>query len=286
LRHSFRTILVPIDFTLNTELAIKKALELIDPLGSIIYLVHVKKPTFIIGEIIDSWFHSRIKVNRMSEYAKLQQWKNVIEESIPGVTVRINLIHCKSVQETLIQKAAELNPELIIIATHSNKKWPFSWRTISHSNLAKKTHCAVLAVRPGSFHTRIRSIVIPVRSFIPRQKLKLLLPLAWEKNTKIYLLSMLNESSGFDDSPAVHTLIATYRLLKEEGNCQIIHKMVSGKNIAKTALLFAQSVDADVLLVNPEESRLSSFGKHDISDLLKSNSRLQVIAVDRETRDY
>jgi len=220
----------------------------------------------------------------MSEYSKLQQWKNVVEESMPGVTVRINLINSKSVEEVIIQKAAELNPELIIIATHSNKKWPFSWRAISHSNLAKNAHCAVLAVRPGSLHTKIRSIVIPVRSFIPMQKLKLLVHLAWKKNTKIYLVSMLNESSGFDDSPAVHTLIETYRLLKGEGNCQIVHKIVSGKNIAKTALLFAQSVDADVLLVNLEESRLSSFGKHDISDLLKSNSKLQVLAVDRETR--
>jgi nucleotide-binding universal stress UspA family protein len=286
LKYSFRKILIPVDFTFNTELAIKKAIELIDPWESIIYLVHVKKPKFILEGIIKNRPSIRNKTNHLSEYSKLQQWKNVVEETMPGVTVRIHLIHSKSVEGALIQKAAELNPQLIIISTQSKRKWPFSRKAISHRNLAERTQCAVLAVRPGSMHTKIRSIVIPVGSFIPKQKLNLLVPLAWERNATIYLLSILNESNGFDDSPAVHSLIEIYRLLKEEGNCKIVHKLVPGKNIGRIALRFAQSINADILLVNPEESGLSFFGNQEISDLLKPNSTLQVLAIDRGSQNY
>jgi len=40
----FRTILLPVDFEINTEMAVKKALELSDPGQTVIHLFHVQKP--------------------------------------------------------------------------------------------------------------------------------------------------------------------------------------------------------------------------------------------------
>ena len=52
-------------------------------------------------------------------------------------------------------------------------------------------------------------------------------------------------------------------------------------NLAKTLLLFAESVQADMLLLNPEESQVRSItGTRDFSHLLKRQSRLQVMAID------
>jgi nucleotide-binding universal stress UspA family protein len=41
----FRTILLPVDFEINTEMAVKKALELSDPGQTVIHLFHVQKPS-------------------------------------------------------------------------------------------------------------------------------------------------------------------------------------------------------------------------------------------------
>jgi len=40
----FRTILLPVDFEISTEMAVKKTLELSDPGQTVIHLFHVQKP--------------------------------------------------------------------------------------------------------------------------------------------------------------------------------------------------------------------------------------------------
>jgi hypothetical protein len=65
-------------------------------------------------------------------------------------------------------------------------------------------------------------------------------------------------------------------------NCQVFHEIVSGENVARTALRFAESVNADVLLANPDEINISTFARLDIADLLTRNSKLQVLTIEPE----
>ena len=110
----------------------------------------------------------------------------------------------------------------------------------------------------------------------------MLTPFVSNKGTTIYLVSVMNkEANDLDYSSTSHALIETYRILKEAANCQIVHKLVNDNNLAKTLLVFAESVQADMLLLNPEESQIWSIsGLRDFSYLLKRQSRLQVMAID------
>jgi hypothetical protein len=85
------------------------------------------------------------------------------------------------------------------------------------------------------------------------------------------------------DSSVTHTLIETYRLLKEDVNCQIVNKFISGNNVAKSMFRFAESVNADVLIANPDEMSVSSFAGLDISDMLECDSKMQLLTVEPET---
>ena len=157
-------------------------------------------------------------------------------------------------------------------------------KKISPAKIAKLTHVPVLTIKPGSDERKIRSIVVPFRSVIPKDKLNVLVPLVWKRNTTVFLVAMQNELKDFElgDSSVSHTLIETYRLLKEEVNCQIVQKLISGKSFAKSLLRFAESVGADVLLVNPDENMVSSLGKLDISDMLQKNSKMQLLTIATE----
>lgn len=260
---------MPVDLSLNTGLAVKKAIELADQGSSTIHLFHTARSrTAAMNGFID-------------EHFRLQQLKKHIEKELPGTTATISINSTSSVENAIAQKAIELKPELIIIAKHSNKKLFAFRKIISSGSLAKRTRCAVLTAKPGSLDSKIKSIVIPVQSRVPRRKLELLAYLAWKKNTTVYLVSMLNRLKRFDDydSSVSHTLVETYRLLKDGANCQIFHRLVSGSNIARTALQFAESVDADVLLVNPDELNISSLARLDITDMLMCNSKLQLLTI-------
>ncbi|MBS1916772.1 MAG: universal stress protein [Bacteroidetes bacterium] len=270
---SFKNILIPVDFSLTTEIAVRKSLELIDPEGSTVHLLHVLLPKF----------------SKSSHYDKttteLLKWKKIIDEIYPGFPVNIHIVEGKHVEEAVIKKAEEIKPDLIIIAKNSNRKWFSFNKIIDAGNLATETHCATLVIKPGSVKNQIRSIVIPVVSRVPARKLDMLIPLAARKKATVFLLSMMSEATGFDDSSTTHALIETYRILKGEVNCQVYHKIISGNNIARAALQFARMVDADVLLVNPDESRVSSFARLDITDMLMRDSKLQVLAIDPYARN-
>lgn len=266
---AFKNILLPVDLSSNTNLAVSKATELIDEDGASIHLMHVIKSKKKNG-------------NGLSEQgSQLSQLKSDIEKKVPGTVVHISLTSARNIENAIEEKAIELKPELIIVAKQSDRKFFSFKKTISPGSLAKRTKCAVLTAKPGSLDNKIKSIVIPVQSGIPKRKLELLMPLAWKKNTTVYLVSMLNKLKNSDnyDSSVSHTLVETYRLLKTGVNCQIFHRLISGNNIARTALYFAESVNADILVVNPEETTISSLAGLDISDMLMRNSKLQLLTI-------
>jgi nucleotide-binding universal stress UspA family protein len=282
---SFRTILLPVDLNGNTEIAVKKAMDLADPMDSTIHLLHVIKNIPNHSEITYGVTNRSVPEKRIRRYLereeKMRQWKAVIEQAKPGIQVEIHLVNGRFIQNKIIEAASILGPQLIIIAKSSNRRWFSFLKTIEPGLLAEITNAAVLTVKPGAMNGKIKSIVIPIRSFIPKRKFEFLVPLIKKRKLTVYLLSLLDEENGFDDSAASLAFVETYRLLKDKVNCQIVHKLITSHNIAKTVLQFAQSVHADMLMVNPEENWISKFLELDICDRLMSNSSLQVLAVDR-----
>jgi hypothetical protein len=77
-------------------------------------------------------------------------------------------------------------------------------------------------------------------------------------------------------------LIETYRLLRADTNCQVVHKLISGNNFARSVLRFARSVDADVLLTNTEEMKVSGIAGLDILDLVEGESKLQLLTIETQ----
>jgi nucleotide-binding universal stress UspA family protein len=271
LLQSFNNILLPVDLSWKTETAVTKAIELAGSHGSVIHILYIADPKTRRG----SFFKEDKKT-------KLNMCKETIEHAVPGSEVNIYLISGKPIEKMIIQVAKEIQPQLIILGRHTYRSWlPFK-KSISPSNIAIETHSAVLTIQPGEFQHKIKSIVLPIRSFIPTRKVDMLFPFVNNKGTTIYLVSVMNEEADdLDYSSASHALIETYRLLKEEANCQIVHKLIRGNNLARTLLQFAESVNADILLLNPDESRIWSMtGPRDFSDLLKRQSCLQVMAID------
>ncbi len=267
---AFKNILLPVDFTSNTDMGVKKAIELADHEACVIHLLHILKSKPSSGN------------GYTAKLVRLRELKIWLEISIPEVSVNIHVVHGRYIEKTIAETAIALKTELIIIAKNTGKKLFSFYKTISSARLAKKSGCAVLSFKPGSKDTQIKSIVIPFRSHIPKRKLYAMIHLAWKKNTTIYLVAMLNELKEFElgDSSVTHTLIETYRLLKEDTNCQIVHKLIAGNNIARSILRFAESVNADVLVTNPDEMKISSFAGLDISDMLDRDSKMQLLTIE------
>ena len=267
---SFNNILLPVDLSLNTEVSVAKTIELANFGQTAVHIMHVVHS--------DNESQSFSKEDTIPQLIK---WKEIIKNAVPGTEVYTYAIAGKSIENIIIQKAKESNAQLIILARHANRKWFSFKKHISASNIAKETQSAVLTIQPGATLNKIKSIVLPIQSFIPNRKVDMLARFVNSKGITIYLVSVMNqEANDLEYSSTSHALIETYRILKEAANCQIVHKLVNGNNLTKTLLLFAESVQADMLLLNPEESQIRSIiGMRDFSHLLKRQSRLQVMAI-------
>ncbi len=278
---AFNTILVPVDFTINTEIAIKKAMELIAPQDGVVHLFNVipsMSPLLGADPLLpgNAWVE---KANTHFADRHLSQWSQTITESYPGVHVSIHLKKAGKVQPAITQLAKKLRPELIIIGKHNYHNWFPFLNTLKPAVLAGDTGCPVLTAKLGSLHNKIKSIVYPVQTVVPDKSLEMLITLARKYRARIYLLLPENRSSPVSE-PLYNSFIETYRQLKATVNTPIEHATVPGHNLAKAALQFAQSMKADLLLINPKPNgKQSVLRSHPVNDFVKGNSKLEVLAL-------
>ena len=266
----FQKILVPVDFRINTEVAIKKSLEIIEQSDSVIHLLHVQKPVF----------QRNLHLSQhVAKRAKLHEWKSVIEEVAPGIRVNTDLVEARNIEKAIIEQANHCLPDIIVIGKNSShSRFPFL-NTVSPNRIAKETGFPVLTVKPGSIHNKVKSIVVPVGSFVPEKKMDLILALRKKFRISIHLVTILGNGRN-EDHFSGYALLNTYRFLKNVAQCPLDHEVLHGENIARSTLKYAQEIKADMLLVDPEkEATLTPLlGKH-ISDELMPESRLQILTV-------
>ena len=273
----FRTILLPVDFEINTEMAVKKALELSDPGQTVIHLFHVQKPTMPWNSIWGSEIFQADGENQVP--SKLIQWKRLIEENYPDVKVVADLVYSMKIEKSIIEKAKEIKADIIVIGKHSHHNWLTFRNTVYPNNIAKATGYPVLTFKPGSIYTKLRSIVVPVGPEVPQRKVDLIISLKQKFRITIHLVTVISKKQNANKFSG-YSLLETYRYLKDIVQCPLDHEVLHGENVAQSAFEYAKSIKADMLLVEPEsETKLSSFPSKHIIDELKPNSKLQILAV-------
>lgn len=264
---SFKNILVPVDFTFNTEVAINKALELIDSEEASIHLLHVYR----IG-------YSSKKEMPLECEKKLNDWKQCIEEEYSHITVQVSVQKTNAVQNAIKTKAGEIHADLIVIGQSSTHYWLPLLKTVLPMRIAQSTQIPVLTVKPGALHNKPKIVIVPIADEIPDIKINALELLCRKTRMNIHLVTFVdgkNVPSEFSAS----TLLQVYQWLKVKLHCPVEYAVMHGANKAKAILQYAEKNNADILLVYPKkETQLNWWNGH-ISDVLPADSKMQVLAV-------
>ena len=277
----FKSILVPVDFSVNTEVAVKQALELACLHGSTIHLLHVIRPktmwnsffgcTRTVPHVADTYSSENVMI-------KLQQWGRTIEETMPNS--KVNTYVREGAVRTEIQDAArEIKPHLIIIGKDRYHKYSSLFNPICPNELARSTGYPVLTVVRRAINTKIKIIVVPVGSFIPTRKIELVIELAKKYRAAVHLVTIPNKIDFKETKES--SFLETYRILKTGLTNPIEHHILKGNNLPKAILEYAECIKADLILVNPRsETKISNLtGKH-INDALTTSSKLKILSVE------
>ncbi|MEO5947868.1 MAG: universal stress protein [Chitinophagaceae bacterium] len=273
-------ILVPVDFSVNTEVAIKKAIEMVKAPGAVIHLLHVSSPQHTWNYILSRNGHSSMdkEIYYSEAMRKLKEWKIAIELTIPQTTIKICMLE-GTVHAKIIQVAVQIKAQLIIIAKKRSPDFFGISASVHPNRLAKSSTCPVLTIRRGSMQNKIKTIVVPVRSFIPYRKIELAIEFAKRDRAKIHVVTLQSKMATWNIER--NYLLETYRLLKSRLTNAVEYHVLNGTNLPKATLDYAQHIGADLILANPcSETKITVFtGKH-MNDLLLASSKLQILSVE------
>lgn len=275
---TFNTILIPVDFTVNTDIAVEKALLLCEMSGSV-HLLHVPE---ISASTIAS-FHQYFATYAYSDEKlisdckdRIDEWRHYIELKRPDIQCFGHVELGNTIQNLVIHVAKKIDANLIIIGKHSHHSWLPFLNTVAPNGIAKKTGVPVLTVKPGARHRALKLVVIPIGNESPERKMELVQTLSKKFRIQVRLVSVLQEGDHSRFPPP--QLIKAYRLLRDSIS-NVTYELLSGANKAKEVLQYCKEVKADMLIVHPGSETRTGWLDKQISDELSPASRMQVLAI-------
>ena len=279
----FKKILVPIDFTEGSEIAIRKAVQLAEPNEAAICLLYICKPLFSLNLFSNTGYivapaTEILSVTEINQ--KIRKYKSYIKDNLEGVIVETVISEGGKLQHKIEETADLFGPDLIIIYKRGNKTLFHFFHPFSPERIAQKTDCPVLTIKEGAGERKIRNIVLPVTQRIPARKLEIAIKLAKAFNAHIHLVSFPDCSN--EEKKSDHAFIESFKKIRENASLTIKHGPVFGNDIARAVLKYAESVQADMILVNPvtESSLHYIIGKIHLSDMLSDQSSIQILDVE------
>lgn len=139
----FNKILVPVDFSEGSELALRYAATFAAEYGAQIHLLNViEEEVLHAGNLSDP-----LETASKWEKQNAGQLKNFVPEKFKDLdiikTVKGGLVH-----ETILDYARENDVSLIVIGAHGKTGFIDSWLGGTSYEIARKAPCAVLTVKP------------------------------------------------------------------------------------------------------------------------------------------
>jgi nucleotide-binding universal stress UspA family protein len=280
-RH-INTILVPVDFSKNTELAICKALEFCKQGASVptIHLFHVQQlpkvgSSYYFSHFLTGLSQQEINAEMHRSSIRLQELKVSIQQFREDIKVSCWVSFGEPVQESIMKKAQHLSADIVIIGKHSHHSlFPFL-NTVIPGKLALASGIPVLTAKPGSLHQEIKNVVIPIDRQFVRSKLEMFAALKNKTRPQIWLVIFEG-----NDMESKQLLLETLQIIKSQFINMVNYEVLKGNNKAKALLNYCNKVGADVLIVHPgAETRVGKWFNSHISDLIPAESKTQILSV-------
>ena len=243
-------ILVPVDFSKVSQLAIAKAIELTNTFKSNIHLVHVAPLHYL--PLAEPYTGNVLAYNSSAdmEYAgkKLKQLKSHYQNHIcNGNKIEISVLNGNERHE-LKNYISLYEMDLVIKAVSRFNLLQRVSSTVSMTNLIRETGIPVLTVHSSGLICHFKKIVLPLHDDIPIRRIRLAAMLGRHFKSTIYVLSVRD-----DARPYMHLLNQTIEVIQSLTTIPVQSIILEGKNLAKATLDFSKKINADLIMVSSKK---------------------------------
>ncbi|OSZ73577.1 hypothetical protein CAP36_16290 [Chitinophagaceae bacterium IBVUCB2] len=264
----FNRILVPVNFNRNTELLMKKAVQVANEFNCDLHLLYVQTPISVIpflydGSVSGSLFNfsmedSQIKMQRLQD-----EYKSHLSNGLLMTTEILHGSWQTIMKEVIISK----HIDLVLIPKYHRKFTGALVQQININKLSQQTQCPVLTVTRRFDVTQLHNIVVPVNNFIPIKKLTMATFLARKFNGIVHLMGQKANSKA-EEKLNTRCVTKSYQLLRDYTNVRVHCSAEIYSNGHADTLAYAKDVAADLIVVNPGKESMRKgwwgnwFGKY------------------------
>lgn len=258
----FTHILIPVDFTGNTETSVQKAIELVSSNG-LISLLHVLPDNEAATEL-----HAENEMNVLKE---------MIIEATGDISVETYINPGGNLPDVITGYSKIIRPDLIIVARKKVRRVFRFLYSVSPHELSERSGCPVLSLKTNSRPAPIRTIVVYISSKPTVPNLEPLRILSNRFRVKVYLVAFNQD----DLSRTMYTsgFLQIFQWLKSTLHCQVECCILNDQNRSKALATFGRKIDADILLIQSAGEKKETWINASIPDHVHSCSEIQVLSV-------
>lgn len=251
---SFKHILVPVDGSAQSIVAFKSAVFFAQKYNSTLTAVHIEESS-----------------DEEGLKAKLEPLSN---------GVQYHYLHKSgSVFKGILAAAEETDTSLIIMGTHGITGFQEFWMGSNAYKVVSSSKCPVLTMREER-STDFKTIVLPIdSSFESRQKVPYAVSLAKKFGATIHVLGVSvdkDKDTEYQVSAYCRQVLHSF----DDENIPYVHEKRLGGNITEVTQAYAQSVNANVILIMTEqEPQMGSFFLGKFAQQMVNHSHIPVMSI-------
>ena len=247
----FNKILIPVDFTSKSKIAVEKGFDIAKQYQCSIQLLHVV-PVSPFAAMAMTEGPMIIPIMQVEN-------KAFIDNEFRKLIKSVKLLHGNNIEiesailqgtwdEAIIDFANHNDFDLVLIGQQESKLLKRKM-IINPDKIAAKANIPVITVPSNKRLTKLYSIVIPITDFLPVRKLMYGVYIASSFDTTVKLLGI---QSASNHEKVQHYLQKALHLIQDNSKIKVEVETVESDNVADAVNQFTKKRNIDLLILNPD----------------------------------
>ena len=275
-----KRILVPVDFSETSEIAVAEAMTLAKLLKAELFLIHVTE--------FDRNYMAVVEPNMETIFPDLKEAKVIVEKKLETMRMKIQkesginpilFLAEGIVHSEIIDYSKKKKINLIVMGTHgvSGLKEIFvgtnTYRVVTLSDIP------VLTMQKKLDKKGFKNILIPIdNSLHSREKVNIAMVFAEVYGAKIHIIGLPNSEDKLELKQFKIKLESVEKIVKED-KLPYITTIVKGQSIAKNAIKYAEKNKCDLIVINTgHESNVTGSFLGAFAQQIVNHSKIPVLS--------
>jgi nucleotide-binding universal stress UspA family protein len=241
------TIVVPIDFSEQSIIALRQSYNIARHLKARLLLIHVIDEDFL--KTLEHLFKEQSYEDPVTEQSKQRLDRLAREvESETGLRVDTTIRKGK-IYEEIVKLAHEVKASFIIMGTHGAQGLKKKFIGSNAMRVIKEAHCPVITIKGKEHHRGCRRILLPLDlTKETREKVGKAIELARYFGSTIYVLSILETDDEFI-SRRLYRQMEQVRNFISQYNIEVVTEVIRSDNVPAAVVEYARKIDADLIVI-------------------------------------